>query len=353
MPIVRARARARATITSVARVAGVAVGTVSKHLNGSGPVAVATARRIQQAIDRLGYRVNLSARCLRARRSDSVGLILPNLANPFYAELAHAIQQALTERGLQTLLCESDENPDREQRLLEDLEARQVDGVLFVRAADRSSASGARIPIVYVDRPVSGRPSVSVDNRLGGALVAQHLLSLGHRKFAVLGADRSFGTTTDRVKGFAAALRRRGATLRDEDVLSVPPSNASAHARAIEFGRRVQEVMQSRQPPTALFATSDLLAIASARRLLELGYRIPEDVSLVGFDDIEMSAFVYPPLTTVRQDRALMAREAIGALEQLMDGEESQVPGEALVEPRLVVRASTAPPRPDRAPANV
>ncbi len=344
MPIVRARVRPRATITSVARVAGVAVGTVSKHLNGSGPVAVATARRIQQAIDRLGNRVNLSARCLRARRSDSIGLILPNLANPVFAELAHAIQQALSERGLQTLLCESDENPDREGRLLEDLEARQVDGVLFVRAAERSvpGASG-RLPVVYVDRSVAGRHSVSTDNRAGGALVAQHLLSLGHRRMAVLRADRASASCAERVRGFAGALRRRGASLREEDVLSGVTA-VGAPAQALECGRRVQELMHARQPPTAIFATSDVVAIAAARRLLELGYRIPEDVSLVGFDDIEMSALVYPALTTVRQDRAAMAREAIGALEQLMGGDETP-PGEALIAPRLVVRASTAPPR--------
>ncbi len=343
MPIIRARVRPRATITSVARVAGVAVGTVSKHLNGSGPVAVATARRIQQAIDRLGYRVNLSARCLRARRSDSVGLVLPNLSNPFFAELAHAIQQALNERGLQMLLCESDENPDREGRLLEDLEARQVDGVLFVRASDRTTPAG-RLPVVYLDRPVGGRPSVASDNKLGGALVAQHLIALGHRKLAILKDDRTSVNAADRVKGFAAALRRRGLALRDEDVLYGPPTGAAAHVRALELGRQVQELMRGKTPPTAIFATSDVVAIAAARRLLELGLRIPEDVSLVGFDDIEMSAYVYPPLTTVRQDRSGMAREAIGALEQLMGGDELP-PVEALVEPKLVVRASTAAPR--------
>jgi DNA-binding LacI/PurR family transcriptional regulator len=320
------------------------VGTVSKHLNGSGPVAVATARRIQQAIDRLGYRVNLSARCLRARRSDSVGLVLPNLANPFFAELAHSIQQALTERGLQTLLCESDENPDREQRLLEDLEARQVDGVLFIRAADRSNATG-RLPTIYLDRPVAGRPSVASDNKVGGALVAQHLLALGHRRIAALREDRTSASTADRVKGFAAALRRRGAAFRDEDVLCGPPCGTAAHVRAVEFGRLAQELMRSKTPPTAIFASSDMVAIAAARRLLELGFKIPDDVSLVGFDDIEMSAFVYPPLTTIHQDRAAMAREAIAALEQLLAGEEIP-PTETLVEPRLVVRASTAPPKP-------
>jgi LacI family transcriptional regulator len=344
MQIGRARVRPRATITSVARVAGVAVGTVSKHLNGSGPVAVGTARRIQRAIDQLGYRVNLSARSLRARRSDSIGLVLPNLTNPFFAELAHAIQQAVTERGLQTLLCESDENPEREQRLLEDLEARQVDGVLFVRAGERNvPGAGGRLPIVYVDRAVSGRHSVGTDNRLGGALVAQHLLSLGHRRIAVLRADRASVACAERVRGLAAALRRRGASLREEDVLS-GTTGLGAHAQALECARRVQDLMRGRQPPTAIFATSDILAIAATRRLLELGYRIPEDVSVVGFDDIEMSSLVYPALTTVRQDRAAMAREAIGALELLMGGEETP-PAEALVEPRLVVRSSTAPPR--------
>jgi LacI family transcriptional regulator len=346
MPMARARVRPRATITSVARVAGVAVGTVSKHLNGSGPVAVATARRIQRAIDQLGYRVNLSARSLRARRSDSVGLVLPDLTNPFFAELAHALQQAVTERGLQTILCESDENPEREQRLLEDLEARQVDGVLFVRAAERSVPGlGGRLPIVYVDRTVSGRHSVSSDNRLGGALVAQHLLSLGHRRIAVLRTDRAATSCAERVRGFAAALRRRGVSLREEDVLTTAPSAAGVQAGAREAGRRVQELMRSRQPPSAIFATSDVVALGAMRRLLELGHRVPEDVSVVGFDDIEMSALAYPALTTVRQDRAGIAREAISRLELIMGGDDIPA-GEALVEPTLVVRASTAPPPP-------
>jgi DNA-binding LacI/PurR family transcriptional regulator len=221
-----------------------------------------------------------------------------------------------------------------------------VDGVLFVRAADRSVPGlGARLPIVYVDRAVAGRHSVACDNRLGGGLVAQHLLSLGHRRLAVLRADPGAASCAERVRGFAAALRRRGATLREEDAPAGPSTpGVGGHAQALECGRRAQELMRSRQPPTAIFATSDVAAIAAGRRLLELGLRIPEDVSLVGFDDIEMSAFVYPPLTTVRQDRAAMAREAIGALEQLMGGEEV-APLEALVEPRLVVRGSTAPPR--------
>jgi LacI family transcriptional regulator len=340
-----ARIRARVTITGVASTAGVAVGTVSKYLNDSGPVAVATARRIQQAIDRLGYRPNLSARSLRARRSNSVGLLLPNLANPFYAELAHALQQALTGAGLQTLLCESDEDPDREQRLLEDLEARQVDGILFIRSAERSAPGlGGRLPIIYVDRAVSGRHSVTSDNRLGGALVAQHLLSLGHRRVAVVQAERHWRTTLDRVKGFAAAVRRLGGSLHEEQVLSGSSSLGGGHSRTLDFGYRVQELMRGRHPPTALFAVSDVVAIGACRRLLELGYRIPEDVSLVGFDDIEMSAFVYPPLTTIRQDKSTIAREAVAVLEGLMGGERVKA-SETLVEPRLVVRGSTAPPR--------
>jgi LacI family repressor for deo operon, udp, cdd, tsx, nupC, and nupG len=161
---------------------------------------------------------------------------------------------------------------------------------------------------------------------------------------AVVQAERTCRTTIDRVKGFGAAVRRLGGSLHEDHVLTGPSAVPGGHSRTLEFGYRVHELMRGRFPPTALFAVSDVVAIGACRRLLELGYRIPEDVSLVGFDDIELSAFVYPPLTTVRQDKAAIAQEAVAALEQLMGGEKVKA-REALVEPRLVVRASTAPPR--------
>jgi len=337
---------AAVTIRDVARRAGVAVGTVSHHLNGSARVAAGTARRVQAAIEELGYRIDLSARSLRARRTQSVGLVLPNISNPFYAEVARAIEHALWDEGFQTLLCDSSQDPERERMHLEGLESRRVDGILMIRTADwrlpRARLLRPRVPIVFVDRGVDGMPSVTTDNRLGGELAARHLAELGHRAIAILAGENAVGNVRERLAGFKTELQRHGVAVRARDVATGP--------QAVELGQEVARWMGRHPHPTAVFATNDIVAIGAWRQLLGMGLRIPEDVSLIGFDDIEMSSLVLPPLTTVRQDKSAMGREAASVLLHVLAGETPRA-RLTLIPPRLVVRGSTGPPHaPDAAP---
>jgi LacI family transcriptional regulator len=334
-------ARGEVTIRDVARRAGVAVGTVSHHLNGSARVAAGTAQRVQAAIDELGYRIDLSARSLRSRRTQSVGLVLPNISNPFYAEVARAIEHALWDRKFQTLLCDSSQDPERERMHLEALESRRVDGILMIRTADwrlpRSRLLRPRVPIVFVDRGVDRMPSVTTDNRRGGELAARHLAELGHRAIAILAGENAVGNVRERLAGFKTELARHGVSVRTRDVATGP--------QAVELGREVARWMDRRPHPTAVFATNDIVAIGAWRQLLGMGLRIPEDVSLIGFDDIEMSSLVLPPLTTVRQDKSAMGQEAASVLLQLLAGEKPRA-RHTLIPPCLVVRGSTGPPPP-------
>lgn len=339
------RRSGKVTIKDVARRAGVAVGTVSHYLNASAPVAGITAARVQRAIDQLGFRIHLGARSLRAQRTHSAGLLLPNISNPFYAEIARAIEHALWEQGLQTLLCDSAQEPERELRHLENLASRRVDGLLMIASRGghpRERVDELGLPVVYVDRPMRGRPSVASDNRLGGQLAARHLAELGHRRIGVLAGESDVGNVRQRVGGFRAELRRRGLALADGDVVAGP--------LALELGYEIERLMARPRPPTAVFATSDIVAVGAWRTLLGLGWRIPQDVSLVGFDDIEMSRLLLPPLTTVAQDKAAMGREAAALLLRLMAG---AAPRRApvLIPPRLEVRGSTAPPAVGELPA--
>jgi LacI family transcriptional regulator len=332
--------RARVTIRDVARRAGVAIGTVSHHLNRSAPVSDETARRIQRAIDGLGFRIHLGARGLRAQRTHSVGLVLPNISNPFYAEIARAIEHALWEQGFQTLLCDSSQDPDREQAHLEALESRRVDGVLIIRTGERRPPRGppdpASLPTVYVDRAVVGRHSVSTDNRLGGVLAARHLADLGHVRIGIMAGESRVGNVRHRLRGFQGELARRGIVVREEHVITGP--------QAIALGYAVAELVERPPRPTAIFATNDVVAIGAWRRLLELGLRIPQDVSLIGFDDIEMSSLLFPPLTTVRQDKVALGREATGLLLARLAGKPPPGPGVIKIPPELMIRGSTAAP---------
>ncbi len=261
----------------MARRAGVAVGTVSHYLNESARVAEGTARRVQAAIDDLDYRIDLSARSLRSRRTQSVGLVLPNISNPFYAEVARSIEHALWEKGFQTLLCDSSQDPERERMHLEALESRRVDGILMIRTAGwrlpRARLERPRVPIVFIDRGVKGMHSVTTDNRLGGELAARHLAEMGHRSIFILAGENAVGNVRERLAGFKAEMARHGVTLRARDVVTGP--------QAIELGREVSQAVARRPRPTAVFATNDIVAIGAWRQLLGMGLRIPEDVSLV------------------------------------------------------------------------
>jgi LacI family transcriptional regulator len=331
----RGRPREAVTIKDVARRAGVAVGTVSNHLNGTAPVAARTALRVKRAILALGFRPHMGARSLRSRRTHIAGLVLPNISNPFFAEVARAIEHALWEQGVQTMLCDSSQDPERERVHLENLAGRRVDGILMISSGRTPSARLDRmdVPVVHVDRGVEGRPSVVTDNRLGGELAADHLLALGHRRIGVLAGEAHVSNVRERLAGFRAALARRGLSLREQDLVPGPQS--------LELGHEVARLLRRSRPVTAVFATNDIVAVGAWRKLLELGVRVPGDLSLIGFDDIEMSRILLPPLTTVRQDKEALGRAAAALLLQLIGGGRPRTE-RILVPPRLMVRGSTA-----------
>ena len=335
----------RPTIKDVAKAAGVSVGTVSNYLNGNVTVGDVRAERIRAAIADLGYRVDLGARGLRAGRTRTIGLLIPNISNPFFGEIARSIEHALTEHGFQTFLCDTGEDPQREAAYLANLASRRVDGLVVIYASHRSDPDRLRlpnpVPLVFVDRGVEGRPTVTIDNRLGGRLAARHLLHLGHRNIGVLVGGGDVQNVRLRVQGFVEELEAHGVDLPDAYVIEGP--------QALKFGGRVERLMALAKRPTAVFATNDIVAVGAWQRLLTLGLRVPADVSLVGFDDIELARNLIPPLTTVAQDIQAMGRRATERLLHAIDsraGGRSAAPASddfEMIEPRLVVRESTAP----------
>jgi LacI family transcriptional regulator len=325
-----------ATMKDVAKAAGVSLGSVSHYLNGRVPVSPAKALKIQRAIDDLGYRVDQGARSLRRRRTQTIGLILPDISNPFYAELARVIEHRLWDEGFQTFFCDSAHDAARERAQFLNLLDRRVDGILVIYSSEESVlarlAGETATAVIFLDRPVRGQLSVASDNLLGGRMAAEHLLELGHARIGALVGDAKIANIQERMTGFGAALAERGVALEPDYILY--------GAQNLALGDRVVELTQLASPPTAIFATNDIVAIGAWRKLVEQGCRIPEDISLLGFDNVEMGRLLLPPLTTIAQDISALGAHATELLLNHFRNPLTEGCG-VVVAPQLLVRGST------------
>ena len=336
--------RALPTIYDVARLAGVSTATVSRMLNGKGQFAPSTRAAVDDAVKQLRYRPNTIARSLRTKSTQTIAFLLPDIPDPFFVSLISGIHQHAVKRAYAILLCVTDGDPDREERYLNLLHAKQVDGALV----DGLLLPQARIarfleegfPIVCIDRDVDSPslPVVQVDNRLGARLATEHLLSLGHTRIAhVSGAElHRLRHSQERLAGYHEAM----ASAR----VPVDPRLIAAGDYVEEGGYEATRTMLGLGVSfSAIFAANDLSGIGAIRAIIESGRRVPEDISVVGFDDIHIAAFVRPPLTTIHQPAAEIAQRATEILIALI--QRRRVRGRRyLLEPKLVVRGSTAPP---------
>jgi LacI family transcriptional regulator len=331
------------SVREVARRAGVSVGTVSNVLNRPDMVAQATLARVRQAIDELGFVRNESARQLRAGHSRTIGLIVLDITNPFFTDMARGVEDAASAAGLSVILCNSDDDPDKEARYMELLVEQRVQGVLVVPSGDEAQLAGlaARrdIPVVLVDHHLP-RPdgcSVSVDDVAGGALAVRHLLELGHRRIAYVGGGGS-AQVEDRRRGARQAAHQWGADHASVASLEVASLNVAGGREAAHQ----LAAFPDGDRPTAAFCANDLLALGLVQEWTSGGRAVPGDLSVVGYDDIEFAGSAGIPLTSVRQPRHELGQVAAAmVLEEGADP--AHVHRQVVFEPELVVRASTGP----------
>ncbi|HET9596081.1 MAG TPA: LacI family DNA-binding transcriptional regulator [Anaeromyxobacteraceae bacterium] len=302
-----------ATMVEVARRARVSTSTVSHVVNGTRFVSPAARDRVQEAIGALGYRPNALARSLRVGQSHTLGLVVPDSANPFFAEVGRAVEQAAFAAGFSVILCNTENDAEREERYLTVLARKQVDGIVLVAAGERGGAarSLARsgVPVVAMDRERRGIAvdTVVADHRLGGRLATSHLARLGHRRIACVAGPARLSPSALRVAGYRDALREADLPL-DPALLvhgDFRPAGAAAAARAL---------LASARPPSAVFACNDLMALGVLSAAAAAGRRVPADLAVVGYDDIELAAFTAPPLTTVVQPRRELGRAIVDLL---------------------------------------
>jgi LacI family transcriptional regulator len=352
-----------ATIADVADRANVSTATVSRVLAGQGRARPETRERVFTAARELGYRPSGVARSLRQRATRTLGLIVTDIENPFFPQLVRAVEDAARDQGYAILLCNAADDPERESGYLDLLVDRWVDGVVIAASSlggrHREWLADAPLPIVLVnsvDQEID-LPSIASDNRAGGALAAGHLTGLGHRRFGLIAAPARNVDAADRLAGARDALRAAGI---DDAAVQVATGEAG-----VAGGERAAAEILDRDPTvTALTAYNDLMAIGAMRAIRAAGLRIPADVSVVGFDDVDLAAYVDPPLTTISQSTAEMGHWAVDRLtrelanRQAARGAGGEVGAEAGVGPeaeqgvdhvmlpvRLVIRGSSGPPR--------
>ncbi|MCX5512923.1 cytochrome-c peroxidase [Kaistia algarum] len=325
------------TIQDVAREAGVSTTTVSRHLNGRIELPTETAARVDAAVARLQYRPNLLAKRLSLGTSETIGLMAPEIANPFFAELAAAAQDEADQQGFAVLMSSTRGSVEREVAALSRLRDRHVDGLLVLtnRVDDGTLARAiSAVPnVVLLDEDVPGAevPRVFAENEVGAYLATRHLIENGHRRIAHVGGPEGLFSTRERLAGFRRALAEAG--------LAEAAVHLGAYSR--EHGAASAErLLGSSGSPTAIFAGSDFIAIGLMRAARGMGTRVPADVSLVGFDDMPFSQLLDPALTTVRQPAAEIGRVGVRQLLRLINKQAADPVTRLAVE--LVERQSVA-----------
>jgi LacI family transcriptional regulator len=333
-------APASVSVRDVAALAGVSVGTVSNALNRPDMVAPATLERVLDAIARLGFVRNESARQLRAGSSRTLGLVVLDVTNPFFTDVARGVEDAANDAGLTVILCNTDDRSDKEVNYLDVLEQQRVQGILITpvdAVSERIAQLRARgMPIVLLDRLADGdQCSVSVNDVLGGELALSHLLAMGHCRIAYVGGPMSLRQVQDRFDGARRAVdRHRGAKA---ELLHVPTS-----ALNTEAGVAAGESVLGMDPrPTAVFCANDLLALGVLQVAVREGQRVPQDLAIVGYDDIQFAAWASHPLSSVSQPRRLLGRTAATLLLAERSDHIHHVHRQAVFEPELVVRQSS------------
>ena len=332
-----------ATIKDVARHADVSVTTVSHVVNGTRHVSPESRARVETAIRALGYVPSAIARSLKSNNTRTLGMLIPNSSNPYFAEIVHAVEDRCFGAGYNLILCNTNDEAHRQGTYLQVLAERRIDGLIVVSTGHDATLpnqlAGLGIPTVLVDREIeiAEQPCdlVETAHMQGGLLATQHLLQLGHQRIACIGGPTGLAPSEQRIAGWRSALVAAGLGQGD---------GLLWHGHFTSQGgyEAMHALLRAATPPTAVFVCNDLMAMGALCAAHERGLRLPEALSMVGFDDIELTAFTSPPLTTVAQPKQRIGALAVDMLLERIDGKRQDA-RKVMLQPELRVRASTAP----------
>jgi DNA-binding LacI/PurR family transcriptional regulator len=343
----------RVTIHEVAKRAKVSPSTVSLVLNGKNDrMRADTFERVMKAVEELGYAANQMARGLKMGFVPTIGLVVPTVANPFWGEFARCVEHAAMAKNYQVLLCNAERIPEREQRYVESMLSRGIRGVILgsspLSLKHLAGVTKRGLQVVAFDRLTLGEPgveldSVRVDNVAGAKLAVSHLLELGHRRIGFVSGSLSSASRKDRLEGYRSTLLAAGIEPDPGLIWTENGNPDDGDEEATEIGRTAALTLLKRTDrPTAFFAINDMTAVGIYAGVHELGLQIPQDVSVVGFDDIHLCKIMNPPVTTMRQPLEELMHRAVNLLIGRMEGVNHEAPVHLTLPTELVVRGSTA-----------
>lgn len=338
-----------ASTTALARHLGLSRWTISRVLNGHPEVKAETVLRVREAMKKLGFVPNPMARGLRGARTGTIGVCFQGFDVPIFVQKIAVLQGALRAAGFRALIELTDRDPELEREVVHHFSAVKVEGVILVGGPTRGDPAGVirfleerQIPTVVIDPgvPVS-LPVVEVDRRAGMMSVLTHLLGLGHERFALIGVDRTIVYGASRWSGIESIIEDRGLSMEEQFIVLAEPGSGGM---SYEYGRRLAErFLGMDDRPTAVVALNDQVAIGAMARFRESALKVPHDVSVVGFDNLEVSAHVSPGLTTVDQGVVNLMEAAVSVLTRQLEGLEHSGPSPVRIRPSLVIRKSTGP----------
>lgn len=334
------------TVYDIAKEAKVSVATVSRVLNGTAPVKDTTRARIEAIIQKHQFQPNALARSLIKKETGIIGVILPDITNPFFPEVFSGAEQEAQKTGHNFFLCNSMGNYAKESEFLNIMQEKRVDGILFMGGrinlkecdpllVQEVVEHANKIPLVLINGSLKNADLTRVvtDEYAGAVSAVQHLIGLGHRDIGFIGGENHMTTTSIKIRAFRKTLKEAGLPVREEWIL---PDSFS-----VDSGRQqMEKLLKLPAKPTAVLCVNDFTAIGAIKTAIENGLKIPDDLSIVGFDDIPLAHHVIPELTTVSQQANELGRTAVKLLRQLMNKE--KVKKRTSLEPQLIIRQSTA-----------
>ncbi|MGH9940823.1 MAG: LacI family DNA-binding transcriptional regulator [Pyrinomonadaceae bacterium] len=355
----RKNSKRHITLADIAASAGVTPMTVSRVVNESGYVHTDTREKVLRVLGEMNYRRNSLARGLKRQRTDTVGLVLGDVANPFAAELSRGVREVLLARGYTVFICISEHNVREDLAAFDTLADHRVDGLIVATRASKQSNErleqmvDAGMPTVALGRDFRHPQAdfVSADHRRGGLLATMHLIELGHTRIGFVGVSPAKGAGLKRFQGYCSALRKRGLPVDDELIVGADAApdetdNAPGYSTEAVGFESMKKLLALKRPPTAVFARNDFTALGAMSAIKKHGLRIPHDIAVVGFDDVPFATHTSPPLTTVRQPTREQGRIAAEFLLRRIERDEPLPREERVLPCELIVRESTVAAQP-------
>lgn len=334
------------SIADIAKVAGVSHTTVSRALRGSPLISEGTRERIQRLAGEMGYTPNAIAQSLQRRRTSTIGLVVTSIADPFLSDVVKGVEEVARAAGFSVLLSTTHNDPEQEMAVIETFHRRRVDGILVassrITSEYKKRLDHIRVPTVLINSQDDSQDEllhwVAVDDRVGAQLAVEHLLQLGHRSIGYIGISSRPRSNRQRLQGYQSALAAAGIPSRASWVVITPTTEAS-HEEDVAAGQASLPCLLDAEV-TAVFCYNDMIAIGVLTACQEQGIAVPQELSVIGFDDIRMASYVTPPLTTIHQPKVELGRLATQVMLDLLNN----CPGRNhVLQPTLISRASTAP----------